>query len=305
MVGIEEKKMMIQDAEIIRNTNEVHNVRFVEFEENRKVDMILDDIKKEKFFVIIDNNTNCGRSMKSKFSNKQIDNFHFKFNVQNSLLLGPMLLEKLQSMLSLRHVIVMSTFRMTHAKPLARLFEPIDQENGLPFYPIKGCIVDPTPTSGYYQAVVLLQRFAIKKVSNELKTEPRTSDSPVPRSPNEKRKEPESEKSVPKSPGSTSSIDDRQEKLPENNVGYLFPQSESEGSPSSNHGGRDRRHDYYSDRSREQYDRQKYSRSKSNKDRIRSDDERSYRRTDRRRREEEYSASDRESTERDDTPRFV
>lgn len=73
-------------------------------------------------------------------------------------------------MLSLKYIVVFSTFEMHHAKPLVKFFEPIDRENGFPFYPVKGCIVDPTPSSGHFQIVVVLKRYAITKFTQDRRT---------------------------------------------------------------------------------------------------------------------------------------
>lgn len=66
-MGIIEQNMM-KDALYVQKTNDVRNVEFIEFQNTAKVDKQLNYIKEQNFFVIIDNNTNCGRSKINKFT---------------------------------------------------------------------------------------------------------------------------------------------------------------------------------------------------------------------------------------------
>lgn len=70
-------RRVIQDAETIRKSNKICNVRFVELEDEKKVDMIFQDIKNQKFFAIIDNNMISGQSTNTNFLKQSVD-LYFK-----------------------------------------------------------------------------------------------------------------------------------------------------------------------------------------------------------------------------------
>ncbi|XP_070150999.1 uncharacterized protein [Polyergus mexicanus] len=126
----------VEEAEVTCNLNKIYNVSFImgsPFEIVNKINAARDLHNKNRVtYSIINANTNMGRAIE--------------------------VMTALRKITSLRRIVMVTPLTKQSVRAILELARPIEGDLGHPFMPIRACVVDTLPNGPHFDAVILMER---------------------------------------------------------------------------------------------------------------------------------------------------
>ncbi|XP_072761236.1 uncharacterized protein [Anoplolepis gracilipes] len=126
----------IEEAEVTCSLNKIYNVSFImgtPFEVVNKINSARDLHNKNRVtYSIINANTNMGRAIE--------------------------VMTALRKITSLRRIVMVTALTKQSVRAILELARPIEGDLGHPFMPIRACVVDTLPNGSHFEAVILMER---------------------------------------------------------------------------------------------------------------------------------------------------
>ncbi|GAB1865398.1 tRNA (uracil(54)-C(5))-methyltransferase [Camponotus japonicus] len=133
----------IEEAKMTCNLNKIYNVSFImgsPFEVVNKINAARDLHNKNRVtYCIVNTNTNMGRAIE--------------------------VMTSLRKITSLRRIVMVTALTKQSVRAILELARPIENDLGNPFMPIRACVVDTLPNGPHFDAVILMERRCMHRLT--------------------------------------------------------------------------------------------------------------------------------------------